>query len=886
MRDGERRGKTLGGLLARWVERVETMAPWVLLVSLSATALLFLYTVSTLGVSTDTAGMISERLEWRQRYLAYKEDFPQYFEEVVIVIDGQTAELAERARDRLAGRLDREETIRTVYAPGAEEFFRTNGLLYLDAGELRDLSDNLAGVQPFMGRLLDDTTLVGLASVLSDAMDEAAGGEEIDLAPVMLDLAPAFPAAASGQFYRLSWRGLVNGEEDGGGVHRRFIIVQPEIDFSGIQGEKAMDLIRSAAAELGLDPAHGVTVRLTGSVAIANEELTTVSRGMGVATAAALVLVVVILFTALRSTWLVISSVYTLIAGLVATAAFAALAIGTLNLISVAFAVLYIGLGIDYAIHFCLRYRDLVGGGSPHREAIKATAGDVGSSLVICAATTSAGFLAFVPTAYSGVSELGIIAGAGMLISLGANLTLLPAMLYIFPISPGIARQKTGEGRGLDRLREAPLRHRWLVWTVVGAATAASLMLLPRAGFEYNPMKLRPQKGEAVATFNELMAGEDPPLTITAVKDTVEEAAVAKARLKGLATVDRVVTVFDFVPKDQDEKLGIIEEMALLMGPDLARGRYGEDGGAEHSVGDRFAALERLEVALSEFTETGPDENSLAAGILAVNVRDFLDAVEDRPADEVREAVERLEESLLGGLPPLASDLSAMLDADYVTFEDLPPGLVERWVSPSGGYRVEVFPAVDLTDDAEMKRFVGEVRAIEPEATGPVVFMVEAAGSVIDAFTEAFIYALALICLILFIILRRIRSVVLVLVPMLLAGVYTAAATVVLDVPFNFANTIALPLILGLGVDNGVHMVHRARARGAGGDVEGGGSIMATSTVRAIFYSVLTTTAGFGGLAFSPHPGTASIGVLLAVGVLLNLLCTLVFLPTLLERNR
>ncbi|MFQ5464428.1 MAG: MMPL family transporter [Thermodesulfobacteriota bacterium] len=874
----EERPGTRGLIVAfieSWVEAVRAHAVWVVIASVLATGGLFYYTAVNLGVSTDTAGMISPHLKWRQDYLAYKEAFPQFFGEVAIVVDGATPEIADRAAEALAGRLEAETgeggTLKTVYAPGGGEFFKRNGLLYLDVEELEDLADNLARVQPFIGTLVRDQSLVGLFSMVDKAMEAASGDEEVDLTGIFDEMAGAFDAAAQGRFYSVSWRGLMGGPGAGSGVHRRFVVVQPSVDFSGIQGEEAIRRIRETVRELGLDGGHGVRVRLTGSVAVANEELKSVSRGAGVAGAAAFVLVTAILIAGLRSVRLVAAAMYTLAAGLVATAAFAAWAIGTLNLISVAFAVLYIGLGIDYAIHITMRYRELLGRGLPQGEALTAAAGDVGSSIVVCAVTTSAAFFAFVPTAYAGVSELGIIAGTGMIISLLFNLTVLPAVLSLFPVRVTTPAPSSG---GWRRAADFPVRHRAVVWTATGLVVAASVALVPKVRFSYDPMALRGPETESVSTYYDLMKDPDTrPLTISVLKDGPDRARAAAARLKGLKSVDKALTLFDFIPGGQDEKLALIEEMALLLGPELESG----PSGPPHALAEKVRSIEGLTGGLGEFIARASGGEALSARRLRAAAKRFQERLSGAGRDRRERLVERLEASLIEGVPALVEDLRRSLEADYVGMEDLPEDLVGRWISPGGKFRVEVFPARDLSDDEELKRFVGEVTGVERRATGAPVFMVEAGRSVIKAFTQAFIYSFVLIVIILVVLMPRPRDSLVVLLPLLMAGLITAAGTVVFGIPFNFANTIALPLILGIGVDNGVHIVSRARAGGLARE-----GILATSTARAVLLSAFTTVASFGGLGFSPHPGTASIGHLLAVGIILSLATTLVFLPTLL----
>ncbi len=880
-----------GRAVSWWVGLVCTHAWIVVIAFFILTALLLNYTVHHIGINTDASKMISEKLPWRQTYLRYKEKFPQFFGEIAIVIDGATPGLAESAAERLEARLKREKKIfKSVYRPGGSEFFRRNGLLYLSTEELEDLSDHLAEVQPFLGKLMADQSLGGFFSMLGTAMEAVEKGdvgEEFELAPVLEGVAEAARATREGRFYRLSWQDIMLGKKSGPSDRRRFIIVQPRLDFAELfQGEAAMVKIRALVRELSLTQDHGVRVRLTGSVALANEEFKSVSQGAGLASLAAFLAVCVILFVALRSLTMLISSMLTLVGGIRDTAAFAPAAVGSLNMISMAFAVLYIGLGIDFAIHLCLRYRELVFEGHAHLEAMQKAAGDVGASLVLCTITTAAGFYSFIPTAYSGVSELGLISGTGIFIGLFVSLTFLPALISLRPLRP----RRTGGSAApassplpsvglMDRARARrfPIL---VVLTLIGAGSAA---LLGWVRFDGNPMNLRDASMESVATFNELM--KEPgasPLTIVVMKEKGRDAAESVKRLKRLPVVEKAVSIDDFVPKDQDEKLDIIEEISMLMGPDLEAGDEegaGLSGGEKKKEGARLSALKDLAAALGRYASAGsvrPSERA-AAERAQKEIKALIDKAE-RMSPEGREKVlEELEKALLASLPARLELLRQSLEAEPVTFRDLPPDLVEHWVGRGGERLIKVFPKKNISDPRNLAEFVEAVRSVEPDATGLPVVIVESGRTVVHAFRQAFIYALVFIIIILLVILRDARDTALILLPLVYAGILTGAATVILGIPFNFANIIALPLFLGIGVDNGIHVVHRARSAPTAP-----GALLKSSTSRAVLYSALTTVISFGGLAFSHHRGMASMGHLLTVGLILTVVSTLFVLPLLL----
>jgi len=857
------------------------------LLTLLLTVFLGNYTIHHIGINTDASKMISEKLPWRQNYLSYKKKFPQFFGEIAIVVDGDTPGLADNAADSLTKSLRGETKLfKSVYEPGGSDFFRRNGLLYLSVDKLEDLSDHLAEVQPFLGALMADQSLGGFFSMLTTAMDAVEKGdvgEGFKLAPVFNGVRDAGSAALEGRFYRLSWQDLMLGKKSAPGRRRRFIVVQPRLSFAELfQGESAMVKIRALAEELSLDREHGVRVRLTGSVALANEEFKSVSQGAGLASVAALIAVLIILFVALRSIPLLLSSFITLICGIVFTAAFAAFAVGSLNMISMAFAVLYIGLGIDYAIHLCLRYRELVFTGCRHEEAIINAAKDVGASLVLCTLTTAAGFYSFIPTAYSGVSELGLISGTGIFISLVVSLTLLPALISLRPLrtplsAGGPEALENNRPRGLmagARQRRLPIM---IFLTIVGIGGA---MLLGRVSFDGDPMNLRDASMESVATFNDLM--KEPgssPLTIVAVKDknSVREAA---KRLKALALVDKAVSIEDFIPNNQGEKLDIIEELSMLMGPELDMAGDDTDKGGI----DKLSALKGLVAALARYEAdkgVSPAERGAAKEARLVLGRLEARLREMEPRDREL-AMNEFEKSLLASLPERLKVLQTSLSAGPVTFKDLPSELLNHWVGKNGERLLKVFPKKNISDPQNLADFVRAVRGVEPSATGLPIVILESGHTVVKAFMQAFSYAFIFIVIILILLLRNVKDTALVLLPLIYAGILTGAATVLLRIPFNFANIIALPLFLGIGVDNGIHVVHRARS-GASTLTDG---LLGSSTSRAVFYSALTTVISFGGLAFSRHRGMASMGYMLIIGIVLTVVATLFVLPLLLPAGK
>ncbi len=857
--------------LARWVDGVAKRALWVAVALLLVSYAALHVTITKIKVNTNREKMLSADLPFRKAENRRHELFPKDVDNLALVIEGATPEDARAGALALAERLRaRDDLFRNVYVPRADKFLEDRGLLYLDTDELEDLSQRLAEVQPFLGRLTGDESLRGLFDLLEQAIEADKDGTDVDLTRVVERVTEGIDAALAAEPYRLSWQALMQDEPLTRDDERQFILAQPVLDYGKLlPATSALDFVRTTADDLAKDADAGIRVRITGGLAMATQELQTVSRGAEWFGLGVFLAIGVILYAGLRSGRLVAASLITLVAGLACTAGFATIAIGHLNLVSVAFGILYIGLGIDYAIHLTLRYREGIRNGRDHGDALRRAAQDVGGSLVLCTLSTALGFYAFVPTAYSGVSELGLISGTGMFISLFLNLTLLPALLTLMPLRSVKARETREHGPLYESVTTFPVRrHRPILVASVILGLAGS-MIIPRIRFDWNPLNLRDRSTESVATFDELLrTSETPPWNLDILAADAGTARATAERVKALPEVDKAIHVESFVPDDQDEKLIVIEDTALILGLDVL-----SPGATDApNVADNVAAARSLREALAAYGQrtTGGTDREAAAKLAST-----LQRLEARTEPAL---FDKLSVSLLATLPANMQRLRTSLETEGFARSDLPAHLVDRWVATDGTHRVQVYAKKDLSDPDALEAFVDATRAVAPNASGSPVVMLESGRAVAGAFRQALLVAVIATGLVLLLMLRNLVDVLFVIVPLLLAAVLTAASMILLKVPFNFANVIALPLLLGIGVDDGIHMVDRARHGLGGGDV----NPLQTSTARGVIFTTLTTSVSFGQLALSPHPGTASLGLLLSSGMGFLLLSTLVVIPALL----
>jgi hypothetical protein len=661
-----------------------------------------------------------------------------------------------------------------------------------------------------------------------------------------------------------SWRELVSRRARTADELRRFILIKPVLDFTALEpGGAATAAIRQAVTDLKLEGDYRAKVRLTGSIPIQDEEFGTLKEHWELNTLVSLGFLIGILWLALGSARIIVAVLISIFSGLAITAAIGLGLVGSLNPISVAFAVLFVGIGIDFGIQFGVRYRAERYEEDDLRTALSNGARHVGVPLTLAAAATAAGFMSFLPTDYRGLSELGLIAGFGMIIAFLVSITLLPALLKLF--------NPPGEKEPLGYASLAPVdafmeRHRIPIIVGTAVISLGGLPLLYYLQFDFNPMNLRSPKVESVATFLDLRS--DPNAGANAIDVLTRDLADARQtaeRLRKVPEVNNVLTLDTFIPSDQEQKLGSIRALAKAVEP-----AFKAPARPAPSDEDNIAALNRGADALRKAAagQSGPGAeaaNRLAAVLAKIAAGD--QALRERAAAAF--AV------------PLRSALASMrqtLQADTITAENLPPDIKANWITADGRARVEAHPKGDANDNEVLRQFARAVLAAEPRASGGPISILESGHTVVRAFIEAGIWAFVSIAILLWIVLRRLTDVLLTLIPLVLAGVVTLEICVLIGLQLNFANIIALPLLLGVGVAFKIYYVTAWR--------EGRTNLLQSSLTRAIFFSALTTATAFGSLWLSSHPGTASMGKLLALSFVITLAAVLLFQPALMGKPR
>ncbi|TMJ61529.1 MAG: hopanoid biosynthesis-associated RND transporter HpnN [Alphaproteobacteria bacterium] len=851
--------------IVRLVELCTRHAWPVIVLAIALAAFCTLYTARHFAVATDIKQLFPTELPWTQRAYDFIGTFPQH--DVLVIVDAPTAESADRAAAKLTAALSADTAhFKAVQQPQGGAFFARNGLLFLPSDELRRMAGEMSGAGPLIGALAADPSLRGALGALAQGlMGVANGAYGLDALTRPMQMAgDTVDAALHNRPAHFSWRELASGRAAKPEELRRFIEIEPVLDFNALQpGLAATQAITDAAQRLNLAGGDQARVRVTGLVPMNDAEFATLQDHAAVNGAVSIAAVLIILWLALRSSRIILAAIISIACGLAYSAALGLFLVGALNLISVAFFVLFVGLGIDFGIQFSVRYRAERYDIGALEPALISAARKAGAPLALAAAATALGFVAFLPTEYRGLGELGEIAGPGMLIAFLTSITLLPALLRVLN-PPGELRPMGFAGLApIDRFLQ---RQRVAVVGVTLAVVILASPLLAFLPFDFNPLHLQNPNSEAVATYLELR--RDPQTGANAAEIIKPDLAAAEAsaqRLSRLPDVAQTRTLANFVPADQQQKLASIRQIAAAIGPALRPNRTL----APPSDADTIAALLSTAGSLSQFAALGG-----AGGDAAKRLAQLLTQLAQADAA----SRQRVAAAVVAPLTQSLGGLRAALDPEPVTAATIPPEIKRDWIAPDGRARVQVLPSGDPENTAVLRQFVTAVLAAEPDASGPAVMLYEAGNTIVRAFIEAGIFALGAIALLLWITLRRVTDVLMTLVPLLLAAVVTLELCVVFDLPLNFANIIALPLLLGVGVAFKIYYIMAWR--------RGRTALVQSTLTRAVIFSAMTTATAFGSLWLSRHPGTSSMGQLMALALLCTMMAAVQFQPALMGPPR
>ncbi len=837
------------------------------IIALVLAALGLSFTQHHLRINTDTNKLFASSLPWRQAEIRANRQFPQFNDLIVAVVRAATPEEAQATARTLNAALDQDKTnfLGSNY-PAGLKFYTQEGLLLMPPARLARLLTSMVAAQPFLGQLAADPSARGLFTGLGlIAQGVGAGANITPYAPALEAVLKNLQAAAADHPVPLSYQALLRGSQ---GPDVEFVLAHPRLNQGTLEpGGVATRALRRIIATLPDVQSGRASVSYTGQIPLSDEQFASLTHGLVAGGLISMALIALWLFLALRTWRMILPILATLLLGLVFTLSFAAIFIGVMNLISVAFAILFIGLAVDFAIQFCVRLRDVRHAmpefaGRNHEQiapALRETARQAGGQIALAATATACGFLAFAPTAFVGVAELGTIAGAGMFIAFFCTITFLPALLSIF--SPRAEYAAIGLPFGaradgfLRRHHRATLAG-FALLAVLGGFSAATLR------FDANPLDTKDPTTEAMRTLNGLLTNPATnPFYADTLTPNLTAARTLAARLGHLPEVSAVLSGATFVPTQQTQKLAMLAQAQNILAPTLLAA---STPAPAVTAGDIRTAMQKTRAAILAVAP------KLPKGAPLLGIADVLGRLQGQNDAQIM----ALNANITRFLPEELQNLSTSLGARRITKASLPPALAADWFLPDGQVRVEALPTAAAQTTAGLRRFADAVQRLAPDAGGPAISIIATAGTILGSFREAALLACIAIGIILLAVFRNLRDSLLVLATLAMSTLLTALFARLDGLAINYANIIALPLLLGVGVSFNVYFVMNFRA--------GMRNFLQSATAHAVLFSALTTGTAFGTLAASHDRGTASMGVLLLLSLLAVLIATFIFLPALL----
>lgn len=818
----------------------------------------------------------------------------------VVVLEGPDAAPLEKRAGELATRLEaRKEWVDRVFYKVDMSFFEKHGLLYLPEGEIRKILDALDRERDTLTLFRDAGSLTGLLDEVGEALAASPPGEDTSqgreeevktLGALFDDMArwfydeketrltfldpdrdyrpPGIPSPLKGEYL---------AERDGRSPFVRILFVQPRSNSQSMEAVEPLTMLLRTEAAAAVRDLPGARAYVTGMPAIVTDEMNAVSRDCVVAGFIAGVGVLFIFIIAFHSIRVSLFAVIPLGVGLILSAGLAGALFGHLTLITSYFAAVLFGLGVDFSIHLLARFHEALRAGESKSDAVRIALTRAGPAVVVGAGTTMFAFLAVGFSDFKGFAEMGIISGGGVFLILLANLFLLPAALLLW--HPGMSvvrkiRPPLITRHGIWALLYKP-KWSWIVLTSAGCV-AGSIAAFG-VGFDYAVENLLPGHADSVEGMKILNERTDFSMNYSiALADSVQGAKELRRKFETLETVARAEDISMFIPDGQETRLALLKENADL----VSLVAKTETALAKKLSTPSLVTARDIAMRLGAVSETlgrtardpGMRSHPEAKAFRAL----YRDIDKARRAvmvsgDDTRAAA--LERTIFSTVHHRLHRLSALLHEKGIAPDDLSRNIRDRYVSKDGRhFAVFVFPSGDIGEKDFFERHVAELLSVSPQTTGHPVTHLEFTHMVHRGFRDAFILSALAVLLLILVDLRDWRSLTLALIPVLVGISSTLLVMWLIDLRFNYANLMALPILIGTGVDYGAHMAHRAKQEGSIDEA-------ARTTGRAIALTGLTTLVGFGALLFGQHWGVRSLGLILVLGIGFSLLAALVVIP-------
>ena len=803
--------------------------------------------------------MLSEELTWRKYHSEYKSAFPNTTDNLILIVESSKSNNVSLVTRKLIRKLQESDKFDSVTAIQEIDFFKKNKLLYLSEKELKELLPKLISAQPLLGMLAQNSDFIGILDLFKNLKPNLSSSNINEAHLFQKNINDSIGNTINNVQSPINWNSLV-GKQKFKNTANQIILLQPKLDFTRLlPGQESVETVNKIISETQKEVIDPFNVAITGGAALAYDELKSVSDGTKTSGMLALLFVLIVLFFAFKSISIIFAIFANLLAGLILTATFATLAVGTLNMISIAFAVLYIGLAVDFAIHICMMYQENCSE-KEQKQAIEKAIVKLRKSLILCTLTTSIGFFSFIPTDYQGVAELGLISGVGMFLSLILSFTFLPSLLSVFP-KPKIQRGK--KTRFVSDKSSSSIN---LITAILFIFALGGVLNIQNIKFENDPINLNNKNAPSIQGLKKLKnLDQDDSFSVSVLLPNQEAASKFAEKQKENSEIEKIELINSYIPREQRKKMALIEELNIVFGGEI-------ESKQQRPINLKFYN-DQIALFLKDFKPTTKEENRLIE-----NIRTLMGEIEQLEEQEKIKVFELLNTNIFYYFKDFVKSISLSLSAEMVDVSNLPDELRSLWISANNEYRVKVIPK-NKTNNLNIKSFQELIDEENYVFSGAPIINSEASRSVTLAFTQAISTALCIIFLMSYLLTRKLRFVFALLAPLVLATLSVVFLLTLFSFPINFANIIALPLLLGIGIDSSIHVFHRMKKHNSIS------SFYSTSTTRAVIFSALTTSLSFGSLAISSHNGTASLGILLMIGLTFITLAVLLIIPNLLKQS-
>lgn len=934
--------------------------PWTtLLVTAASVLLCVLLTALLIEFKTQRSDLINPNADFHRRWTSYTEAFGDS-SDLVVVVEGESPDAIKAALDDLGSRIVREpERFSHVLYKVDPGPLKRKGLQYLSPQQLEQGLEYLDQFRPVLDggwkRLRLDFLATGLLLQIRDRLRQIESAEDpasVEKARVRLRgtldhltrLTRSLELFLLRSEFRNPWPRPISVKEGLPGRGDEVFYVMDPSGTVGFLKARAVDdkkdfngstpSINRLRELISLVSARHreVHIGLTGIPVLENDEMRRSQADMIQASGISFVGVGLVLLFGFRGWRHPMLALIMLSVGMAWAFGYTTIAVGHLNILSVSFAAILIGLGIDFAIHFLARYLELRHHGADLKSGLAETSAGVGAGIVTAAVTTSLAFLCALLTDFQGVAELGIIAGGGVLLCAAATFLVLPALITV--ADRNVLEQQLPtpfEGTALRRgIRRHPVPFMLLSLAAVAIPGSQAIhfengQIKVDVRYDYNLLNLQADGIESVEIQKRIFQARNLQkpdqgslLFAVSVADSPDEARKLKKQFLALPTVHHVEELASRLPASPAEQTQLLVQGYQAQLADVPT-EIPEFGIINPNIAGRM---------FDDILELCRGLDIPAASEAATSTDRFLDAFAELELEEQVEILTDFQQRMTASLLAQFKALSDSADPEPVTVDDLPQELSTRFVSRDGRWLVQVYPKESIWDIEPLKRFVDDVRTVDPNVTGTPLQNFEASRQIMSSYQNAAIYAMAAVTFVLlidflgprpaaqvvlpsavicvfigiatvltrgqldwWIVLgsfmslavslalavnwRSVLFTVLALLPPLAGGVLMYGVLAILAVDLNPANLIVLPLILGIGVDDGVHVVHDFRSQSHRYE-------LSASTMDAIVLTSLTSMIGFGSMMVAAHRGLYSLGLVLVIGVGSCLFISLVLLPALL----